>query len=79
MTLTYLFPGFMERGTKKRNQKMEVSLKVGSVLRVPVLAGFSATSTDTGVINVSVAGNILGIFAVKTGNSWVTLTVRRRI
>lgn len=54
---------------------MEVSLKVGSVLRVPVLAGFAATSTDTGVISVSISGNILGITAVKTGNSWVTLTV----
>jgi hypothetical protein len=46
-----------------------VSIKVGSVVRIPVLAGWMVTSSDPTVLAAAIAGNVMTLTAVKQGGT----------
>jgi hypothetical protein len=54
---------------------MRVSLKVGSVIRVPVLAGWTATSSDPTVATAAVAGGFVTVTAKKAATCTLVLGI----
>jgi hypothetical protein len=50
-----------------------VSIKVGSVVRIPVLAGWMVTSSDPTVLAAAIAGNVMTLTAVKQGTATLKL------
>jgi hypothetical protein len=52
---------------------MEVQLKVGSVLRMPVLNGWSISSSDTSILTAVITGRTAVLTAIKAGIVKVTL------
>jgi hypothetical protein len=54
---------------------VKVTLKVGSVLRVPVLASWTAVSQKPAVLSVSVANGVAVITALAAGTSWIELVL----
>ncbi len=52
---------------------MGVSMKAGSVLRVPVLAGWTASSSDSSIVTAIIQANVLTITAKSPGNAKISL------
>ncbi len=48
---------------------MNVQMKVGSVLRIPVTAGMRVTSSAPANVTATMAGTVMTVTAVKVGNA----------
>lgn len=54
---------------------MSTQLKVGSVFRIPILAGWKVASGNPAVLQATVANDIVTFLALKIGTAAVTLTL----
>lgn len=54
---------------------MRVTLKVGSLFHVPLLAGMSVTSSMPSVVKATVANNVATLTAQAVGSAWITLSL----
>jgi hypothetical protein len=57
------------------SEVMQTSLKIGSVIRIPLYSSWTAVSSDPSTVGVSVVGGIATVTALKAGSVWITLTV----